>query len=343
MTSHVPDPTRWCDEPGEEGASEGKPSTGDGALAMRFRSARQATEPNHGQLATLRRTRNVPPSGHAARQIWRLAFVMVLWLAMGGAVGAAFMKWRRPAAVPAESVPLPSASVSEVRRARISSTRRVAEEAPVAPVAPLAPVAPVAPVALDATSEPVPDAVSLPIENPARAGSRLSSRRRPGRPERSEAGVLAAAFRKLRSDTDAAAALRVLDDYDVRFPTGVLRGESLMARAEALIALHRRAEALPVLERLESSGGAVSRHIRITRSELYAESGGCTRARPEFDALISVSDTDDAGSRALYGRASCALKDHLFVDAARDLTRYLVVRPEGPLAQAAHRALGALP
>jgi tetratricopeptide (TPR) repeat protein len=164
---------------------------------------------------------------------------------------------------------------------------------------------------------------------------------RPGAPP-GEAAALAEAFRELRSGGDAASALRSLEQYDRRFPAGVLRSEARIARAEALIALGRRAEALPLLEGLEGERGALTRNVRITRGELLAEGGHCARAVRDFDALLASPERDEVGGRALYGRASCHLNAGEVAPARRDLERYLLLYPDGDLAAAARGVLDRL-
>jgi hypothetical protein len=74
---------------------------------------------------------------------------------------------------------------------------------------------------------------------------------RPAQP--SEATLLWTAFRLLRQQHDPAAALRKLDEHRRHFPASALRTEADLARAEALFALGRRAEATALLDRLPSA------------------------------------------------------------------------------------------
>jgi tetratricopeptide (TPR) repeat protein len=155
--------------------------------------------------------------------------------------------------------------------------------------------------------------------------------------------MLADVFRELRSRGDASAALRALDDYDRQFPAGGLQSEARVARAEALLALDRRRDALPLLEGLEQAGFAPTRDLRVARGELLAEAGQCERAIGDFDAVVAVGDGDAVGGRALYARASCRLRAGAVELAREDLRRYLVTHPDGPSAAGARRALGVSP
>lgn len=58
-----------------------------------------------------------------------------------------------------------------------------------------------------------------------------------------EAALLALAFRRLRVDHDAAAAIALFEEHTRRFPDGVLRPEASLGRVEALVRLGRRDEA----------------------------------------------------------------------------------------------------
>jgi hypothetical protein len=162
---------------------------------------------------------------------------------------------------------------------------------------------------------------------------------------RNEASILGEAFRQLRSGGDARAALRSLDDYDRRFPGGQLRGEARVARAEALIALDRRLEALPVLEGLhdDDDGGGLTRHVRLTRAELLFDAGLCPSALQDLDLIIAAGVGDAVGGRALYFRAACQLRAGQLGSARDDLTRYLSLHPSGDLSDAARRAIESLP
>jgi predicted Zn-dependent protease len=155
--------------------------------------------------------------------------------------------------------------------------------------------------------------------------------------------VLGTAFRELRTRGDAAAAMRALDEYDRRFPAGVLSGEARIARAEAFMAQDRRREALPLLAALADDDGELTRAVRITRGELYAEAGRCAEAVRDFDRVLAGAADDLAGGRALYGRASCRLRAGETAGARTDLETYLALHAEGAFAAAARRALDSLP
>ena len=151
-----------------------------------------------------------------------------------------------------------------------------------------------------------------------------------------EAAALAIAFRKLRADGDPAAALDALDAHDRAFPTGWLRPEADLARAEALLALGRPDEALPLLEK---STDAVTRSVRLTRGELFAQASRCPRAVDDFTDVLRARADDELGERALAGRAACRLRAGRGEAARQDLERYLRLFPRGPHADEARRLL----
>jgi hypothetical protein len=161
-------------------------------------------------------------------------------------------------------------------------------------------------------------------------------------PAAEEARLLNAAFHALRAESRAASALAALDDYERRFPVGLLRREARLARVEALLALREGAAALAVLDPLDADGTALPRSARLARGELRAEAGRCAEAVPDLDAVLASADVDDAGGRALHGLAACALRTGDAAAAVTALTRYIDVHPTGPRAAEAREALSRL-
>ena len=153
---------------------------------------------------------------------------------------------------------------------------------------------------------------------------------------------LAQAFHALRVDGDAAAALEALDQYAQRFPNGTLAPEARVARVEALLALGRTGDALPLLLAMRDRDTGLTRDVQITRAELLAEKDRCAEAMADFDDLVRADVRDVVGERALYGRAACHLRAGRTAAARQDLDRYLSVYPGGRFAGAARRAAGDL-
>lgn len=356
MTHELPEPERWCNLPA---AGE----TAEGAIGAALRHVREATEPSDVAVARLARRSNAPVLATARRNqlIWRLVVAALLIMATGGVVGAALNRWRRAQAVTTAAVESPAAVVrsKEARHRRRSGHAPAAVEASESAVPPALPAldridSPTAP-ALDPTVEPMALTSPVPVAAAVSPGASASPspnasasvRRAPARAAatpavKDGANLVAAAFRELRSGGNAAAALRALDQYERRFPDGVLRDEARMARVEALLTLDRRQEALRLLEAFDARSGTLTREARATRGELRAESGRCAQAVRDFDALVAVRDGDGPGGRALYGRASCRLRAGDRQAARQDLTRYLSLHPNDPLSANARRVLQSL-
>ena len=306
------EPERWSDRTGSACPDA------EATFGATFRRVRRATDPSDEDLA--RATVRARASESVLTRLrfgTAVAVAVVLILATGGVVGAARGHFRLVRAVsPTSTVVAPVETV--VRRAPRPREAAI-PPAPTREAAPAAPATPVVPVARPEAppSAPVP----------------------PRRPPLDEAATLAEAFRTLRTGEDAASALRALERYERRFPDGLLRSEARIARAEALLALGRRGDALALLRGLADADGALTRGVRIARGELLAETGNCAGAMRDFDWILDGATTDDVLGRALYGRAACALQADDRLTARRDLERYLALFPGGDRVAAARRAL----
>jgi hypothetical protein len=314
MNARGLDPERWSELREREGSLEG-------ALGAKFHRVREATEPSDESVERSARRRQEPSRrGPVALGVgWRVAIAAALIASTAGAVGAATYYWRRHVATRSVETAPPAAAPAKPRpRARAGAAQPVTPgEAPALPPAPAeAPPPPAWP----------------------RSGARHAPR---VVPPAEESEVVGTAFRELRTNGDAAAAMHALDEYDRRFPAGVLRGEARIARAEALMAQDRRRDALPLLAALDDD--ELTRAVRITRGELYAEAGRCADAVHDFDRVLAGPADDLVGGRALYGRASCRLKSGAVAGARTDLETYLALHADGAFATAARRALDSLP
>jgi tetratricopeptide (TPR) repeat protein len=312
VSSQLPEPERWVDRPARP-----ESASAESAVGAAFRRVKEATEPSDAAADALaRRLREPHPRARRAAIVWRIAAATAVLVSMCGAVGASRLirRWRGLGA----QVEAPSAAMAvRPEHKRVVRAVRAANEAPT-PAPP--------PTAFVEASAPV-----------AHVGARN------GVAPRAESDLLVDAFRELRSEGDAAGALRALDDYDRRFPRGVLRSEARTARAEALMAQDRRQEAFPLLEGIAEGDAALTRDVRVTRGELFAEAGRCVEAVRDFERALVLADDDALGGRALYGRASCRLRSGALPAARADLQRYLALHPDGASAPAAHRALESMP
>jgi hypothetical protein len=337
-----------------------------------FQRARQATEPSPEAVARVGRLLGRTSRASTVRGLmaWRLVVAVVLVMVFAGAVGAALYHWGRSAVRATEGLAGHrdedgmSPGDASRRRARRRVTAGTALPAPTGEAPPSSNLSPAgipdgppsaAPAGPLPATDPLPAADPLPATSPR---GPAGGGRQPSGAEvtigsshpRNEASMLGEAFRQLRSGGDARSALRRLDDYDRRYPSGQLRGEARVARAEALIALDRRSEALPVLEGLQDDdkdddhgGGVLTRHVRLTRAELLVDAGRCQTALHDLDLVIAAGAGDAVGGRALYFRAACRLRAGALDPARDDLTRYLSLHPGGELSDSARRAIESLP
>ena len=143
-----------------------------------------------------------------------------------------------------------------------------------------------------------------------------------------EIRALDSAMGLLRGKHDAQAALRVLDDYLLRFPQGMLDREARVARMDALLMLNRSDEALLALETLPLDQHGRSAELQLIRAELRSRTD-CPHAEQDFGAVLARTKSPALEERALYGRASCRTQHGDAKGAAQDLRRYLERFPNG--------------
>jgi len=119
-----------------------------------------------------------------------------------------------------------------------------------------------------------------------------------------EARSLSAALARWRRDGNAQAALALLVAHERRFTHGALSVESKVARAEILLALARRDQALVVLDSLALAGLPRARELETIRGELRAQHGRCQDARADL-ARVSAGVDDELSKRAARAMAGC--------------------------------------
>ncbi len=120
-----------------------------------------------------------------------------------------------------------------------------------------------------------------------------------------EARSLAAALARWRRDGNAEAALALLSAHERRFAGGALSVEAKVARAEILLALERRDQALVVLDSLSLARLPRARELGTIRGELRARAGRCQEARTDLARVLVGGGGDDLGKRAARAMASC--------------------------------------
>jgi TolA-binding protein len=324
------DPERWSAQPAAD--------TATGAAGAALRQVREATEPTGEEVARLG-VLFATAEARAARGTWRwrLALAALLLFSTGGVVGAAglLLRWARsapPAAITKRIATRIEPPASTIGKARVRGTSPDDLPPPIEEAPPLVPSPPPAIVPMKRRSTTVP-ALVPPVAPSASA---------PAAPI-TEAGLLAEAFRVLRAERDAAAALQTLDQYDRKYPGGTLAAEAQVARVEALMALGRRADALAVLAAFDGQQSEPTRNVLVSRGELFAEAGQCQRAVGDFDRILAAAEHGDAEARALFGRGACRLRKGDVAAGQQDLRRYLDLYPVGAFAKAARAALPSPP
>ena len=120
-----------------------------------------------------------------------------------------------------------------------------------------------------------------------------------------EARSLADALARWRRDGKAEAALALLAAHQRRFPHGGLWVEAQVARAEILLALSRREQALVVLDSLTLTNLPRARELETLRCELRAQAGRCPDARADLIRVLSSTANDELAKRAIHALAAC--------------------------------------
>ena len=309
-------------------------------VAALIRAAKAAPEDEMPRLrwrlrASLRQRAKSP------RRFLRVALVVVGVFLTGGMVGAMVRPfWEHKPTGPTPALEPPAKSKPQPARKK---SIRVPAESP-EPVASMetdavedklvaAPLAnPRAPMRL-ARRAPVPSAPDLP---PSPAATAVPA---PPSPTAVEQAMLGDVLKALRSQHNPRAALALLDEHGKRFPDTALAPEAAMFRAEALLNLGRKAEALSALDGLSLASMPNGDERLVLRGELRAAAGRWREARADFDSSISTTasaglagKTHDLMERALWGRAS--VRSHLGDEtgARADLTLYLRSFPSGRFA-----------
>ena len=138
-----------------------------------------------------------------------------------------------------------------------------------------------------------------------------------------EATLVARALGRLRREHDPLWALQDLDEYARTFPRGELRREASLARAEALLALDRRTDALAILDGIRLSGADTERSVALARAELRVQEGRYGEAISDFDRVLAGSPADALSERALLGRGLGRLRGGDLGGARTDLKAHL--------------------
>jgi tetratricopeptide (TPR) repeat protein len=324
--------TRRTDVPEHPPRLADQPATGDPTVDRAARLMRQLQAPPRLQPAVdARLDRRVaelsrPPTHRRKR--WPLLVAGALVLFGGAAMAARY----RPAPLRrlmAVILPAPRPSAPVVRH---QAPAPVVEPTP-APL-PVVEVAPASERTRPVRPRPAPR-VAIVAPRPERAvpvaaPSALAD----------ESALLGRALGQLRRQNNPAAALATLDDYEGRFPRGVMAFEALAARVEALVKLGRTEVALGRLDAVAPVTLAKSPALRVVRGELRARAGRLAAAIEDFDVALGREGGGDLFERALYGRGSCRARQGDTAGARQDLERYLRLFPQGRFAAEARQVLG---
>jgi hypothetical protein len=131
---------------------------------------------------------------------------------------------------------------------------------------------------------------------------------------------LAEAIRTLRQKHAAGAALEILDRHAQELDKGGMSHEATLVRVEALLALHRSAEVLHLLDSSPLADATAARGLLLTRAELRAAAGRCSDGLGDFELVLARTHQED--ERALYGRAVCRQRTGDSAGARQDFERY---------------------
>ena len=274
------------------------------------------------------------------RRFLRMALVAGGIFLTGGMVGAVVRPFwgLGPAGPAATSAPPDKAKPQPARKRAVAAPAEAS-----LPVAPLEPspqhnqvdnqvvAAPAA--SYRAPTPPARRASAAPVISDRPLPSEASAAKAAPSPVAVEQALLGDILKSLRAEHDAKRGLALLDEHARLFPGTVLGPEVAMLRAEALLGLGRKAEALSVLDRLSLASVPNRDERLVLRGELRAAAGRWSEAREDFDTqwtpLSSAMDSKsrDLKERALWGRASA--RSHLGdgAGARADLATYLHTFP----------------
>lgn len=351
MSRYPAQPERLVDLPAERDlvgvsalvrAAAAPPREISPAARQRMRSRLRCTFAEHRRVFHLR---------------WRLALVLVFTLAVGGVVGAATLsaiarRLSRDEGVVHAADPAVAVSPQAIRRRAIYTP--VAAAVPAREDLPMVTNSvenPAVPAAANrpgtvrlARRDPAPRPLPGPPPPPVAPVSPA-----PPSPVAVEQALLADILKLLRAEHRPEAALALLNEHAERFPDTVLAPEAGMFRAEALLGLGRKTEALSILDGLPLASMPSRNECLVLRGELRSAAGRWQEAQADFEMPLSASKSAiDARSRAsveraLWGRASA--RSHLGDEAGAraDLASYLREFPSGRFSAQAAALLGARP
>jgi hypothetical protein len=180
---------------------------------------------------------------------------------------------------------------------------------------------------------------SAPSSAFASASASAEAPARPATPQTaSDQALFGQALRKLRVESDPAAALVAVQEHARAYPRSSLSGERSAIEVEALLALHRDREALARLDAMSLDDLPRSGERFVVRGELRAAARRWQEASADFDrALTRVSGSPVWHERALWGRGVARLRSGEREAGLADVERYRDSYPRGRFASEAAR------
>lgn len=104
---------------------------------------------------------------------------------------------------------------------------------------------------------------------------------------------------------NASATLTLLDAHERRYPSGHMRLESRVLRAEIYLAQGREGAALAVLDSLSLSGIPRARELQTVRGELRIKAGRCAEGTRDLGEVLEKGVADALAKRAAQAMSHC--------------------------------------
>jgi hypothetical protein len=104
---------------------------------------------------------------------------------------------------------------------------------------------------------------------------------------------------------DGSATLSLLDVHERRYPSGYMRLESRMLRAEIYLMQGRESEALSILDTLSLAGIPRARELRTVRGELRIRAGRCAEGKRDLVDVLEKGLADSLAKRAAQAISHC--------------------------------------
>ncbi len=141
-------------------------------------------------------------------------------------------------------------------------------------------------------------------ESPA-APARVDQVENPENPIVAESRSFASVIEPWHRTHDAGVTLALLDAHERRYPSGHMRLESRVLRAEIYLSQGRERDALAVLDSLSLSGIPRARELRTVRGELRIKAGRCGEGKRDLGEVLERSVADALATRAVQAMSHC--------------------------------------